>query len=233
MADWDLPVTFADLIVLLVLVLSALLAFARGFVHEVLAVAGWIGAILATIYGLPYVRPYARTLVDNPAVADIAAGLALFLVSLVILSLLTRAISQRIRDSQLNALDRSLGFVFGLVRGVVLLAILYLAVDWLVPPPNQPAWIRDARSMPLVEGAADVLKSVIPDAEVKKGATTAEGAVQDARKALETHKMLRDMMSPEPGRGSGNGDTAVNGYSAQERREFERLLNSSEGQNGR
>ena len=231
MADGDLPVTLADIIVLLVLVLSALLAFARGFVHEVLAVAGWIGAIFATIYGLPYVRPHARTLVDNTTVADIGAGLALFLVSLVILSLITRALSQRIRDSQLNALDRSLGFVFGLLRGIVLVAILYIAVDWLMPPPSQPAWIRDARSMPLVVGAADVLRSVIPSAEAEKGATTAQGAVQGARKALETHQMLRDMMSPEPRRGTESGKASASGYSAQERREFERLLDSGEGQN--
>lgn len=231
MADWDLPITLADIIVLLVLVLSALLAFARGFVHEVLAVAGWIGAIFATIYGLPYVRPYARTLVDNTAVADIAAGLALFLVSLVVLSLITRALSQRIRDSQLNALDRSLGFVFGLVRGVVLVAILYIAVDWLMPPPSQPGWIRDARSMPLVAGAANVLRSVIPNAEAEKGTTTAQGAVQGARKALETHQMLRDMMSPEPKRGTESGNASAGGYSAQERREFERLLNSGGDQN--
>jgi membrane protein required for colicin V production len=100
-----------------------------------------------------------------------------------------------------------------------------------MPPPNQPAWIRDARSMPLVEGAADVLKSVIPDAEAEKGAASAQGAVHDARKALETHQMLRDMMSPEPRRGTESGKAAVNGYSAQERREFERLLDSGEGQN--
>jgi membrane protein required for colicin V production len=231
MADWDLPITLADIIVILVLVLSALLAFARGFVHEVLAVAGWIGAIFATIYGLPYVRPHARTLVDNTAVADIGAGLALFLVSLVILSLVTRAISQRIRDSQLNALDRSLGFVFGLVRGIVLVAILYIAVDWLMPPPSQPDWIRQARTMPLVESAADVLRSVIPSTETEERATAAQGAVHDARKALETHQMLRDMMSPEPRRGTESGRAATNGYSAQERREFERLLDSGEDQN--
>jgi membrane protein required for colicin V production len=231
MADWNLPITLADVIVLLVLVASALLAFARGFVHEVLAVVGWIGAIFATIYGLPYVRPYARTLVDNDAAADIGAGLILFLVSLVILSLITRALSQRIRESQLNALDRSLGFVFGVVRGIVLIAILYIAVDWLMPPANQPAWIRDARSMPLVESAADMLRSVIPDTDSEKEAARAQGVVQDARKALETHQMLRDMMSPEPRRTTENGRPSAMGYSAQDRREFERLLESGEGPN--
>jgi membrane protein required for colicin V production len=231
MADWDLPITLADVIVLLVLVLSALLAFARGFVHEVLAVAGWIGAIFATIYGLPYVRPYGRTIFENTAVADIVSGLALFLLSLIILSLMTRALSQRIRNSQLNALDRSLGFVFGLVRGVVLIALLYIALDWLMPPSSQPAWIREARSIPLVEGAADLLRSAIPNAEAEKGAASAQDAALGARKALETHQMLRDMMNPEPRRDTESGKTAGTGYSAQERQEFERLLDSSEGQN--
>jgi membrane protein required for colicin V production len=231
MADWNLPITLADIIVLLVLVLSALLAFARGFVHEVLAIAGWIGAIFATVYGLPYVRPYGRMIFENTAVADIAAGLALFLVSLIILSLITRALSQRIRNSQLNALDRSLGFVFGLARGIVLIALLYMAVDWLMPASSQPAWIREARSMPLVEGAADLLRSVVPNGQAETGTASAQDAAHSARKALETHQMLRDMMNPEPRRDAESGKTAGTGYSAEERREFERLLDSSEGRN--
>lgn len=231
----DLPITLADVIVVLVLMISALLAFARGFVHEVLAVGGWLGAIFATIYGLPLVRPYARQLVDSDAVADVGAGLVLFLVSLIILSLLTGALSHRVRDSQLNAVDRSLGFIFGLVRGALLLAILYIALDWVMPEPSQPAWIREARSMPLVEAGADVLRSMIPAAQRNKGEAATQDAVKDAREALETHRMLRDMMSPEPragtAQGSSGGSPAGDGYTAQERRDFERLLESNQGRN--
>lgn len=227
----ELPITMADVIVVLVLIVSGLLAFARGFVHEVLAVGGWIGALFATIYGLPLVRPYARQLVDNTTVADVGAGLVLFLLSLVILSLFTSALAQRVRGSRLNALDRSLGFVFGLVRGAVLIAILYIALDWLMPGPRQPEWIREARSMPLVEAGADALKSLIPAAQVQQGETAAQEAVDDARKALETQRMLREMMTPEPKAPMDRDGSGAQGYTAKERREFERLLESSQGRN--
>lgn len=227
----DLPITLADVIVVLVLAISALLAFARGFVHEVLAVGGWVGAILATIYGLPLVRPYARTLIDDPTIADVAAGLVLFLISLIVLSVLTGALSNRVRASQLSAVDRSLGFVFGLARGAVLLAIVYLAVDWLLPQARQPDWLREARSTPLLQAGADALKSVIPATHVESGEAAAEDAADGARKALETHRMLREMMTPEPKAPAADETPAQGGYSEQERRDFERLLESSRDAN--
>ncbi len=236
----DAGFTIADAIILLVLAVSALLAFARGFVHEVLAVGAWIGAILATIYGLPYARPVAHRLIGsepvpvlggllgNDVVADIGAGLVLFLVTLVVLSMLTRAISSRVKDSQLNALDRSLGFVFGLARGAVLVSLAYIAVEWMVPPAEQPAWLRDARSMPVVEAGAGLLRSLAP-AGVADQASTAGDAVEGTRKALETERIWRDMMSPSPGRGPTTTERPDEGYGEQERREMERLLDGGEG----
>jgi membrane protein required for colicin V production len=86
----DFPVNVTDIAVIVVLLISALLAYARGFVHEVLAVAGWVGAIFATIYGFPYARPYARSLIPVELIADLVAGLVIFVVTLVLLSFVTR-----------------------------------------------------------------------------------------------------------------------------------------------
>ena len=119
----ELPFTFLDIAIGVVLLISGLLAFVRGFVHEVLAVGAWIGAIVVAVFGFPYHRPYARDLIPHELVADAAAGAAIFVVALVVLSLLTRALSDRVKDSALNALDRSLGFVFGLLRGAVLVCL--------------------------------------------------------------------------------------------------------------
>lgn len=113
----DFPLTVADGAVLAVLVLSGLLAFARGFVQEVLSVAAWVGAIIAVVFVLPLVRPLAQQVIDQPLVADIAAGGAIFLVALIALSILTGMIARRVKSSQLNAVDRSLGFLFGVARG--------------------------------------------------------------------------------------------------------------------
>ncbi|MBK8906820.1 MAG: CvpA family protein [Rhodospirillales bacterium] len=237
----ELGITIADVIVIAAIVVSGFLAFSRGFVHEVLAVAAWIGAIVATMYGLPHVRPFARQLVgeeplpvvgdyvSNEIVADVAACAVIFVLTLTVLSMLTGSVSSRVRDSQLNALDRSLGFAFGALRGAVLVSLVYLGIEWLMPPAQQPAWLREARSAPLLQAGADMLRSVAPES-LEPGARPSEKVVQSGRKPLETDEVLREMMSPEP-RAPGADRPAADGYSDREREQLDRLIESNPGRN--
>ncbi len=89
----DLPINVIDVGVLLILLFSAILAYARGFVHEVLSVGGWIGAIFATFYGFPYAKPFARKYISLDLAADLVAGTVIFIVTLVFLSLITRGVA--------------------------------------------------------------------------------------------------------------------------------------------
>jgi membrane protein required for colicin V production len=219
----DLPFTFVDIAIVAVLLVSGGLAFIRGFVHEVLAVGAWVGAIVAAVFGFPYAQPYARDLIPHDLAANVAAGAAIFVVALVVLSLLTRALSDRVKGSALNALDRSLGFVFGLLRGAVLVCLAYIAVEWMVGS-QPPSWLRDARAMPLVEWGADQLKSLAPSEARKAGGDAADDARDQARKVLETERLLRDIMTPEPK--APSTDAERGGYDSKERREMERLLES-------
>lgn len=159
----DLPVNAADVIVIAVLLISAGLAFFRGLVHEALAIAAWIGAALATLYLFLPAQAISRQLIAIPLVADIVAGVVVFLLTLIVLTVVSRMISKRVQDSSLGALDRSLGFVFGLLRGAVVVCIAWLALNWLLPPVEHPDWIREARSRPLVESGAAALRSLAPD----------------------------------------------------------------------
>jgi membrane protein required for colicin V production len=229
--------------VLLILLISGVLAFARGFVHEVLAVGAWVGAIVATVYGLPFARPLARRLVGNEpipvvgtaigndTVADIAAGTVIFLITLILLSLFTSALSSRVRDSQLSAIDRSLGLVFGLARGAVLLSILYAVVEWMVPVAEQPEWLRSSRSTRLLEPGAAMLRSLVPDDTLGQSTKGADEALDDARRVLETERLWRDMMSPVPRAMPSANEPAEEGYGNKERKDMERLIESSRSRN--
>jgi membrane protein required for colicin V production len=159
----NLPVNGVDIAVGLILLISAFLAYSRGFVHELLSVAGWLGAIGATFYGLPLIRPYARKLIPYQIAADVGAGIIIFIATLVILSFITRAISDRVRKSTLNLLDRALGFIFGILRGAFLILLVYMVVEWIMPADEQPAWLRNARSMPAIEAGTEALRTIIPD----------------------------------------------------------------------
>ena len=221
----NLPVNIVDICVGIVLLLSALLAYARGFVHEVLSVGGWIGAIFATIYGYPYLRPYAHELISIEIAADLTAGIGLFVLTLMILSLLTRAISKGVQSSALNALDRSLGFLFGIFRGAVLICLVYIGVEWMVPPDEQPEWMTSARAMPLIQEGAAFVITLVPEDTREQGAETAGEAAEQTRTLLETQRTLQEMLNVEP---KGTKPPPTTGYDQKTRTGIERLIDSSQ-----
>jgi membrane protein required for colicin V production len=175
------PVNPLDLAVLAILLLSAVLAFVRGFVREVLAIAAWVGAALVTVYAWAAVRPWFQDMMDSESVhgliaplglgagstdllADVLAGLVLFLLTLIVLSAVCHYIAKAVRGSALNAIDRSLGFLFGLARGALLVCLAYLFFLWLVPDRNdQPEVLAQARSLPLVERGSSALLAMVPE----------------------------------------------------------------------
>lgn len=223
----SLPVNITDIVVLAVLLISALFAFIRGFVKEVLAVAGWIGAALITLYLFPMARPYARQYTDIELAADAATGLGLFVISLVVLSLASHFISKRVRESSISALDRSLGFLFGLLRGAVLIAIAYLLLVWTIPPADHPAAIREARVLPYVEKTARLLAlAVPPEARARIEQILDRGAEAGTESVIRNIPGIR-IPAPSTGSTDTNGET---GYKPQIRDGLERILRSGQEQ---
>jgi membrane protein required for colicin V production len=92
----------------------------------------------------------------------VAAGIVFF-VTLVVVSLATVRLSDAILDSKVGALDRSLGFVFGAVRGLLLCVVAFVFFGWLVPDKSQPEWVRTARMKPILQATGDQLMAMLPD----------------------------------------------------------------------
>jgi membrane protein required for colicin V production len=207
-----------DLIVVAVILLSGVFALARGFVKEVLSIASWVGAVFATLYGFKAASAFARQFIGEPLIADGLAGGVLFLVTLFVLSFISSLIANRVRGSTVGSVDRSLGFVFGLVRGFVLVSIAYLALSWALPPPEQPQWVRAAKTMPLLEQGAVLLASFAP-AEFG-GSVPAKRPVpvreRDTRSAQDS-----PAANPLP-------PAAGPGYKMEERREMDRLIQGTQ-----
>ncbi len=146
--------TWVDLAILAVLVISALLAFVRGLVREALGLAAWVGAIFAGIWALPRVRPqFEHWLSGSPWVDPLAFALV-FLVALIVLLLISRWISAIVRNSPLGGADRSLGLIFGLARGAALVICAYIAAGMVIQVDRWPDMILKAESMwPAYQGA--------------------------------------------------------------------------------
>jgi membrane protein required for colicin V production len=116
-----------------------------------------------TLYAYSKLLPFAKTYFNNDIVA---AGVVIggtFLGTLLIVSIITVRFSDMVLDSRVGALDRTLGFLFGLGRGLVIVVVAFLFFAWLVPERSQPEWIRGAKSRVVLQGTGDWLMSMLPD----------------------------------------------------------------------
>ncbi|MBQ4823692.1 CvpA family protein [Leisingera sp. HS039] len=124
--------TIIDGVVALVIVVSALLAYSRGFVREAMAIAGWIAAgVLAFIFA-PQVEPLmaeipviGEFIADSCELSIIAAFAAVFALALIVVSFFTPLFSTLVQRSALGGLDQGAGFFFGVLRGILLVAIAF------------------------------------------------------------------------------------------------------------
>jgi membrane protein required for colicin V production len=220
-----LPFTLTDLAILAVVVVSGLLALSRGFVREVFALATWLGAGLATLYGFPYFKSYPHQIIPIPWAADAATALGLFLAAFIVISLVSRPITGRMRKSEFRGLDRSLGFFFGLLRGVVLVALAYLLMTWIWPAEEQPQWVREARALPYVAQGAALIRSLVPPEAAEAGAQAVGEAGKAARQGIESGQAIQDLTSPSA---DGGAEEEPSGYDNKERREMNRLFESNQ-----
>ena len=158
-----MPITLLDIILLAVMLISGLLAMIRGFMREILSIAAWGVAALVTLYSYLRVLPIAKQYVSSDMVAaGITVG-GIFLLTLLIVSIITVRVSDMILDSRVGALDRTLGFLFGLGRGLIIVVVAFLFFAWLVPDRSQPEWVRDAKSRVVLQSTGQWLISMLPD----------------------------------------------------------------------
>ena|SRR5689334_3638130 len=157
-----MPISILDLAVTGVMLISALLAAVRGFTREVLAIFAWVAAAAGAYFLHPPLLPYAKQHISNPTVALAATLGGIFLVTLIVVSLITVKISDMILDSKIGALDRTLGFVFGAGRGLLICVIGWVFLEWLVQG-KMPDWAAQARSRPMLAQSGDTLKGMLPE----------------------------------------------------------------------
>lgn len=160
-----MTITLLDVILLAVMLISAGLAMVRGFTREILSIASWAAAAVATLYFFEPARALAREHIhfNPPQIADAIAAGSIFVLTLLIVSFVTMKISDAILDSRVGPVDRILGFIFGAARGLLLVVVAFLFYTWLVPPTGQPEWFRTAQSKPLLQDAGDRLLALLPE----------------------------------------------------------------------
>jgi membrane protein required for colicin V production len=217
-----------DLGVIGIVVLSAIFAFARGFVREALSIVAWAGAAAITLYGFNWVYAQVEPRLHDRLLSQVAAGFGLFVISLVVLTILTGIVARSVRASGLSPIDRTLGFIFGLARGAFLVCLAYLLLAVSVQPSDWPAWIRDAKSEPYLHEGADVLRGFLPESLKAKSATAAEELMRTidpkAAAAAEAQRAMRALTNPAPAAAPKPDSAPSPSYPPRDQRELDRLI---------
>ncbi|MEW9807010.1 CvpA family protein [Mesorhizobium marinum] len=157
-----MPITLLDGILVGFTLVSAMLAMVRGLSREILSIASWVAAAAAAFFLYPMVLPYVQPYIDNDQIAMVAAAGIVFVIALIVVTVITMKIADWIIDSRIGALDRTLGFLYGAARGILVVAVGLLFFNWLVGA-NTPAWIANAKSRPLLESIGSTLEGLLPD----------------------------------------------------------------------
>ena len=158
-----MPIQWLDVILILIMLISAFLAMLRGLTREMLSIMSWALAALAALFFHQLYRERVRQLIDIQILADAVLIGTVFVIVLILVSLITVRLSNRVLDSRVGALDRTLGFIFGLIRGLFLVVIAYELIAAIVPKESLPSWVTEARSLPVIERTGAAIISLLPD----------------------------------------------------------------------
>src|SRR5690242_17211133 len=159
----NLAVDWLDTVIVLIVLVSAGYAIWRGFVSEVLGIAAWAAGAFATLYFGPWFARFVRTLMSPEWLADVVGYGFTFLAVVIPLSFMSHRFSEGVKRSPVSQLDRALGGAFGVVRGLAIAGLAYILFTYFVPIENHPRWLKQASLLPLVQGSAEVLLSLVPD----------------------------------------------------------------------
>ena len=159
----QLSITAVDVVVVAVVLISAFLAMWRGFVSEVFTIFEWVAAAYAALRFTPTFQPLLKSVISPPWLEYIVVFVGTFLIVIIPLSIMAHRLSEMIKRSEIGPVDRSMGFVFGMARGLVIIGLAYIAFAALVPQPDRPAALTQARLFPMIQNTSKVLLDILPE----------------------------------------------------------------------
>lgn len=158
-----MPFQWLDVILVAIMLISGFLAMLRGLTREMLSIMSWALAAIAALFIYPLYRDHVRQFIQPDILADGVLITTVFVIVLIVVSLVTVRLSDRVLDSRVGALDRTFGFVFGLARGLILVVIAYELLVAIMPKETLPNWVTQARALPVIESTGRAIISLLPD----------------------------------------------------------------------
>ncbi len=201
--------TFIDILILAALLISALFAFRRGFTREAISISAWVATGVGTYYIFPWVAPLARRSLPFGMFADIVALFVVFTGLLMVFTFISSGLAKGLKANKPSMMNRSMGFAFGLVRGLVLAAGTFWILGFTDVNSEPPSYILEANLFPLVDTTAQTLSVFLPQA----GALGVQGLAY----------------ASDPTYEAPDGAADEDGYADSERRALDQLIESTSG----
>lgn len=202
---------------LLILGASILIAIARGFTTEALSLGAWVGALFVTLQGHPLLFPYITEFVQPEFMASMITYAALGILSLMLFKFVAVMVGKTIKESHIGALDRGLGILFGIARGMLVVSLLYLLTTPFYSPGNYPEWFESSKSKPLIEYGASMVNSINPYKD--------NIDFDERRKDIEALDRLKDMVPSFPS--NDKSPEQETQYEDETREELNKLLDET------
>lgn len=151
-----------DFIILTVIFISTVISLMRGFTKEMLSIIGWILAIYGTAFSLPLIRPLAQEYIAPDWLADGLVMLVIFVLILGVFSFVSNRFSKKLKDSSIGFIDRILGVVFGVGRGLLIIVFAYFVILLLLPLENHPDWLKKGQLIGIVQKITPAIMQIVP-----------------------------------------------------------------------
>ncbi|MEO1291757.1 MAG: CvpA family protein [Pseudomonadota bacterium] len=159
-----------DIVVVILVIISAYLAMVRGFVREMFALLSWAAAFFAAFAFAAALQPMLKELpavgtrlAESCGLSMAVAFVIVFGITLILTSIIIWLFSGSIRNTALSFFDQGVGFVYGALRGLVLVAVLFIAYEKTVPKTDQYAFVEQAATISVVRDAAGLIETMMPD----------------------------------------------------------------------
>jgi len=226
-----------DIIVGVVVLASALISFMRGFIREVLTIAGVVGGILAAVFIGPMFAPTVREwfgtgdgkklfdIIPMEIVADATTYGVIFIAVVIIISVISHFTAGAAKAVGLGPIDRTLGVIFGVARALILLGLVYLPFHLLMDEQRKEEFFADSRTHYFIEKVSATMAAYLPESDDTEE-TIKEGAGDLFKKKLEEQDLLGTGKKPEPEAAPADPKPAEGeGYEDEQREKLEKLFN--------
>jgi membrane protein required for colicin V production len=211
----EYSITALDVLIVGVILASAAFAAWRGLVSETFAIIDWVAAAFVALRVTPSFQPLLRETISPPWLEYLVVFAGIFLLIFIPMSILSHRFAEAVKKSEIGPVDRTLGFVFGIGRGIVLVGAAYIAFSSFMPPAQQPESLTHAQLFPVVRDTSKMLLELVPGEKVEE------------IKAQARATPPKTSTAPKNEKAASESNQAAKTYGANERSALDRLIETT------